>query len=142
MAKNTSRQANPNRGELSLTLGGRDYTLRPSFEAIEAFEAGTGKGLMELTGLALAGKISLSETATIACECIRAQGRATNSVSLSGSQRDKIAEMILESGFQDALVVMAGMLALAVSGGVTASGELKAATKTTTPTTDAPPAAA
>lgn len=143
MAKTASRPANESRGELELLLGGDTFVLRPSFEAIEAFEKGTGRGLMELTGEALNGKLGLADTATVVCECVRAQGRATNVIGLAGAQKDRIAEMILESdgGFQSVLITVAGMLTLAVTGGVTGAGELKAATKTTKKTGGAPAAA-
>lgn len=141
MANDAPRPANESRGELEIVLGTETFVLRPSFEAIEAFERGTGRGLMALTGDALSGSLSLSDTATIVCECIRAHGRATNVVSLAGSKKDRIAELIIESegGFQMVLVVVAGMLSLAVTGGTTGAGELKAATMTTT---SEPPAAA
>ena len=34
--------ANPSRGEVDIDLGGKTYTLRPSFEAISEFEEMTG----------------------------------------------------------------------------------------------------
>jgi hypothetical protein len=40
--------ANPHRGEVSLTLGGRQLSLRPSFAALVAVERDTSLGLMQL----------------------------------------------------------------------------------------------
>lgn len=37
--------ANPERGELSVTVGGKAYTLRPTFDALCEFETLTGKSL-------------------------------------------------------------------------------------------------
>lgn len=137
--------ANAARGEMELMLGGRAYVLRPSYEAIEAFEAGTGKGLLDLTQAALNGTLRLSEAAVIAAECMRAYGREAKVASLAASSAPRVAGMILESegGYQRALVTLATVLAMACSGGVTATGEAKAATTTKTTTTmDGPPAAA
>lgn len=143
MAKRESdASANAERGEMELVLGGQAFVLRPSFEAISAFEQATGKGLIDLTEAALARRLTLSEAAQIASECIRAWGRAVENVSARGVSTARVAELMLEAegGFQVALTTVAGMLALASTGGFTAKGEAKAVGTTKTP--DAVPAAA
>lgn len=121
------------RGEIALNLGDQELILRPTYEAIESFEAVTGKGLLQLTRAALDGAMTLGETAQIAAECVRAWGRATEKASAVGVNAPRIASLILESpgGFRSALVTVAGMLSLASTGGYTATGELKAGTTTT-----------
>lgn len=121
------------RGEIALPLGGMDYVLRPSHEAIEEFQALTGKGLMQLTRDALQGSMTTGECAQIATECIRAWGRATNKASAIGVNAPRVSELILESdgGFHAAITTVAGMLSLASTGGYTAQGELKAGTTKT-----------
>src|SRR3546814_8479413 len=48
MTVNTDRPHVEERGELALMLDGQDMVLRPSYEAIDAFEKATGKGLLML----------------------------------------------------------------------------------------------
>lgn len=122
------------RGEIALNLDGQDLILRPSHEAIVEFEAVTGQGLMQLTRAALDGSMGLGTAAQIATECVKAWGRATNSASAMGVNAPRIAELMLETegGYHTALATISGMLALASTGGYTASGELKPAAKTKT----------
>jgi hypothetical protein len=122
------------RGELSLLLDGLSMGLRPSYEAIDAIEASTGQGLIDLARMALAGKLSLSVTAQIAAECIRAWGRESGDRGAAGASAPKVAKLILnaEGGFHAALQTVAAMLSLATTGGYDASGELKPSTTTTT----------
>lgn len=127
-----SVEANAERGEIALHLDGVPMVMRPSHEAIQLFEQATGKGLIQLTREALAGELSMGETAQVACQCIKAWGRATKNVSVAGVNADRIAELMMEGegGFRAALATVAGLLALASTGGVTAAGELKPATGT------------
>ena len=137
----SARPASEERGEMALILEGVEYVLRPSHEAIEAVEKLTGRGLLELTREAVHGKLTISETAQIATEFIRAFGRATESPAVVGVKAPRIRELMgeAEGGFQSAMAIVAGVLSLASTGGYTASGELKAAT---IPTTEDPHAAA
>jgi len=132
-ATEATRPASEARGELSIVLDGAPMVLRPSHEAIEAFELATGRGLIELAQGCMAGKLRLSEVAQIVTECVRAWGRATNT-SYKNVQPDRIAELILESegGLARVLTTITGLLAMASTGGYTAQGEVKAGTATTT----------
>ena len=124
--------ANATRGELSITLDGAEYVLRPSFEAISAFEAATGKGIIQLTRDAINGGMTTGALAQIVAETMRAQGRASGDKILAASQTPTVARLIIESegGVHAAMQVVASLLALAASGGYTASGELKATAAT------------
>lgn len=122
------RPANAERGEITLTLDGAEFVLRPSNEAIMAFEEATGKGLLQLAQESLRGALRLGEVAQIATECIRAWGRATGQKSSQGVNALRIAELITEAdgGFVTACKVISAMLSLASTGGYTAQGEVKA----------------
>jgi hypothetical protein len=129
--------ANQERGEFALELDGASFTLRPSYEAILAFEADTGKGLMDLTRAALGGVMSLTELAIVATQCIRAWGKEHNDTGASGVNAVRIGGLIMESngGISHAMTVIGSMLALATTGGINAKGEVKAAAETTSQTT-------
>jgi hypothetical protein len=49
---------NPHRGEVSLKLGAREVTLRPTFAALVAIERETGMGLIQLVSRIRAGSIA------------------------------------------------------------------------------------
>ena len=129
----SDRPANVERGEIVLNLGD-EYVMRPSYEAIAAFEDALGKGLFDIASDAINHRLRLNETAVIATECIKAWGRATGApASMQAFNPKKIAGLILESdgGYKVALEQVAMMLAMACTGGYTATGEVKAATTTT-----------
>ncbi|MDO7843455.1 hypothetical protein [Sphingomonas immobilis] len=133
MAKAASKPAAPiveDRGEFSLVLDGATYGLRPSYEAIEAVEAATGQGLIDLARAGLAAKLSLAVTSQVATEFIRAWGRANGDKGASGANAPRIAKLILNSdgGFHAALQTLSGVLSLAVTGGFDAEGEMKPST--------------
>lgn len=133
-AGGAARPAVEERGELSLHLDGTNMVLRPSWEAIDAFEKATGRGLIDLARDAIAGKLRVGEIAQIACECVRAFGRDTGDDGMARAGTDRIATLILNSdaGVHGANGTIAGMLAMATTGGYTALGEVKPTTKTTT----------
>ena len=122
------------RGHIDLTLDGRLFTLRPSYTAITAFERQTGKGLLGLARDAQAGELSLDDTAVIVTECVRAWGIEVDDLGARNAAPRKIAELIIESdgGLANVLGVLTVLLALAATGGMTSSGEVKAPAKTTT----------
>ena len=121
--------ANETRGEISLSLEGVDYILRPSFEAISAFEAETGFGLLALTGQAEDATMTLDTMASIVTHCIRAHGDATGDQMLKSVNKPKIAALIMGSdgGMLGAIIRVRLLLVMAATGGFTASGEPKAA---------------
>ncbi|QCI92315.1 GTA-gp10 family protein [Novosphingobium sp. EMRT-2] len=132
-AENTARPASEERGEVSLVLDGATMALRPSYEAIFAFEASTDKGLLELARAALEGKMRLADLSQVVTECIRAWGRATQQPSIAASNAVRIGQLIVEAegGMARVLGIVSGMLSMAVTGNFTASGEVKAGTTTT-----------
>lgn len=121
--------ANETRGEISLDLCGTEYVLRPSYEAIQAIEQKLGRGLLALARVGGEGNLTLHETAVIACECIRAYGRAIDDKMLSASSSERIAELIYETEHGQAGVMgrLAMLMGLAATGGYDKSGELRPA---------------
>lgn len=143
MADETTRPAIEDRGEMKLVLLGRDYVMRPTYEAVTAIEAAAGRGLVDLARDAVAGKMTLAETAQIATECIRAFGREEGDKDAAGATAPRIARLILDSteGLFGALSQVSALLSLAATGGFDASGNLKAVTTMTMTTEEAPVAA-
>lgn len=133
-AEDTARPASEERGEVSLVLDGATMALRPTYEAIVAFEASTGKGLLELARAAIEGKMPLADLSQVVTECVRAWGRATEQPSIAASNAVRIGQLIAEAdgGMARVLGIVSGVLSMAVTGNFTASGEVKAGTTTTT----------
>ena len=95
MADDANRPAVEERGELSLLLDGTMMVLRPTFEAIQSIEGTLGRGLVDLARDAIAGKLSLADTAQIATECIRALSPSSTRQELQSlNRRDGSASRI------------------------------------------------
>ena len=126
-----TRAANGKRGEVSLTLDGKDYVLRPSFEAILEIEDATGKGLVEIVRAALQQRLTISEIGTVTAALMRAWGREVDDLGAKAASADKVARLIFEcdNGAAAVQAAIAQLLTIAAGGGVTASGEVKAATR-------------
>lgn len=136
----TARPALDERGEMQIELDGVAAVLRPSYEAIAAFEADTGKSLIELSRNALAGTMTTADAAHVVCQCVRAWGRETGDKGWSGANAPRIGHLIMEGpGLFATLVTLGGLLSMAATGGYTAQGKAKAAT--TSPQTDGQAAA-
>lgn len=134
--------ANETRGEAALTLDGQRFVLRPSFTALAAIEAKTGRSLVELALMAGQGRMPIATMATIATECIKAWGNAQPGEEgrlAAAVNEDRIAECIFESdgGVMRAMKTVEVVLMLSITGGVSATGEIKPARdkapKTATP---------
>ena len=123
--------ANATRGEVSLELGGVEYVLRPSYEAISAFEAQTNRSLIDLARAAGDGQLKLGEAAVIVTECIKAHGRSIDDKAMAAFNAKRIGELIQEAegGFLIVIKRLELLLFMAATGGYTASGEVKATTK-------------
>ena len=119
--------ANEVRGEFTIPLEGVDHVMRPTWEAIVAFEAATGKSLVVLAQNASAGNLTMREMGTIAGECIRAFGKAENNASHAGVNDQAVMRCIADLGALHALKPLQQLLLIAATGGVDASGKVKAA---------------
>lgn len=128
------------RGEVTIDLDAR-YVMRPSYEAIEAIENQTGRGVVALVNLAAQGEMKLSEAAVIVTECMKAWGKqqlssgdaSSEAKSAAGANIKKVAALIYEAGLLKATERCAIVLMAAATGGVTAAGEWKPATETLIP---------
>lgn len=123
--------ANKTRGEVSLGLEGVEYVLRPSYEAISAFETQTNRSLIDLARAAGDGELKLSESAIIVTECIKAHGRAIDDKAMAAFNAARVGELILQAdgGLLIAMKRLELLLFMAATGGYTGSGEVKATTK-------------
>jgi Phage tail tube protein, GTA-gp10 len=81
-----AKTANPERGEVALTLDGRGFVLRPSLTAVQAIEQQAGCGLLKLFERLRAGELTTQQLAIILCEGLRAGGE--------GATLPKVAEML------------------------------------------------
>lgn len=57
--------ANQERGEINLTLGGKEYVLRPTFEALCEMEDRLGITITDLIMEFAAGKVSIKKVGTV-----------------------------------------------------------------------------
>ena len=62
------------RGEITLTLDGEDYTLRPTFDAIRAIETGLGVNLLPLVMRMQNQDVGVRDAAVFVTACARAGG--------------------------------------------------------------------
>lgn len=118
--------ANEIRGEVSITLDGSKFVLRPSYEAILGFEKATGKSLIELARAASSGSLSVTDAAAIVTGCIQAWGKATENSAASGVNAKRIGELLIEGSMLLVLKRLELLLFIAATGGVTSTGEMKA----------------
>lgn len=126
--------ATSERGEITITLDGADYSLRPTFEACSKIEELTGKSLLELAIAAQDKSLHLKEQAIIVAECVRAFGKAEGISSLIGVQASKFGELIFHAGVIGVTPRLEILLAGAITGGFVPeegeeTGEPQAATE-------------
>jgi hypothetical protein len=121
-------------GEVTLSLHGVDYLLRPSFEAIADIERELSRGILEVARQAEAGTLTLGDAGVIAAACMRAQARHAGTVAPDNIRPDSIAKRIYgEKG--GLLLAMRAciypLMAGAVLGRYTPAGEARPPTTTT-----------
>jgi hypothetical protein len=118
-------------GQITLPLGGYDYVLRPSIEAIEAIERQL-RPLAQLEADAAGFSLPIRDMAVIAAEMMRAHAVAKPNdpkvASYKGADPDKLVKLIYEEGAPKVCVRLYVVLSGALSGGYTATGEAKAGT--------------
>ncbi|HEY1605623.1 MAG TPA: GTA-gp10 family protein [Allosphingosinicella sp.] len=121
-------------GQITLPLGGEDYVMRPSWEAIQSIERQL-RPLFDLAGAANLGKLTIEEMAVIAAAMMRAHGKAApedaNARTYNNADVGRLAELIYEAGAPRVCARLSIVLIGALTGGYTAAGERKPATETT-----------
>jgi hypothetical protein len=108
--------ANELRGEFSIQM------------AQVAIEKMTECSLTILHLAAATKTLSLENAAIVVTECCRAQGRAINDQSLTEFKVRRVGEALYEGDLGKTFATIADLMAAAISGGFTASGEVKAGT--------------
>ena len=130
--------ANALRGEVSISLEGVEYVLRPTFEAITAIEDQTGQPLVDLAQAADQHALPVKQAAIVVTECIKAWGRETAQPQLTKFNAQRIGELIFAEGLLKAQPRVALVLWAALTGGHN-PGEVGATgMKTETTTSDTP----
>jgi hypothetical protein len=117
------------RGQICVELEGVSYMLRPSREAIAAIELQTGRSLYDLAGEAISGRMQTATLGLIVAELMRAYGKANPEDQLhttyAAAKPERIAELIHEEGVPFIVPPIVAVLMGALTGGYTASGEVK-----------------
>ncbi|WP_298470319.1 gene transfer agent family protein [uncultured Erythrobacter sp.] len=98
--------ANPLRGELAFRVGGQDFVLRPSFEALVAAEQELGS-LFALVERASEGSLTLFEITALLWHCMASTARPP---------RDEVGEAVLTGGLVAATKPVRGILAQVLQG--------------------------
>lgn len=116
------------RGQLSITLDA-DYVLRPSAEAIMEAERETGLSLYDLASLAANSRMRLDQMGICVAAFMRAHGKACPDDPMIATYRAakpaRLAELIFEAGAPRIMGGLTVLLAGAINGGYTSSGEAK-----------------
>lgn len=129
-------------GQLSVELAGTHYQLRPSRQAVSNIEQQLGKSLTQLTVQTGSLTLTVGELGVCVAEMMRAYATFDEAAGpdYKGAKADRCADLIFESGPVDVSRRLAIIFTGALSGGYTASGEVKAAgmmtTTEPTPTAD------
>lgn len=100
--------ANRLRGEVAIRLGGRDYVLRPTFQALCEIETRTGRGIVALARRTAAGDVGVAETAAIVTAGLRAAGEPATF--------DTVGRLILEAGLAACVPAVTAFLTAALGG--------------------------
>ena len=108
---------NEHRGEVTLTLGGTDYVLRPTFDAVEKIERTTGLGLVSLVMRFARMEFSLSDIKAVLSHSIKAAGQKVP---------DNIGDMIMDAGPRNLAPICTDYLSRAMAGGETKNAEAPA----------------
>ncbi len=101
--------ANAVRGEVELKLGGKTYTLRPTFEALCEIESRLGMGIVELVTRVPRNRLALRHAAVVAHEGARAGGH--------DDDLETIGAAITEAGLQNVMEPLVRFLLSGIAGG-------------------------
>ncbi|HWU03172.1 MAG TPA: GTA-gp10 family protein [Novosphingobium sp.] len=119
--------ANAVRGEVTLTLGGTAYRLRPTVAAALAIEDALGGSMLALCQRAGAVAIGYRDLGIIAGAFIRA-GAAPDDKLTAHISDEVLADLIYAEGQVKVLAILSAVMANVVNGGYTPQGEPRAVT--------------
>ncbi len=111
-------QANPHRGDVAVTFGGKEFVLRPTWQAIVEIETSTGRGIVEIAQVVATNRHGLTMSAHIITAGLKAAGEPAS--------YEKVCAMIHEKGVVNLSVEIDQFLTNALTGGME-PGEAKAA---------------
>lgn len=101
--------ANPHRGEVAVTLGDREYVMRPTFEAMAQIEEELGAGLVAIASRLHSGQYGARDVAAVLIAGIKAErGRM---------RRDTVQNAIVAQGVLAFAVPVATFLGNCLTGG-------------------------
>jgi hypothetical protein len=101
--------ANQMRGEASLSCGGTELVLRPSFQALVAAEGELGS-LFALVERAAEGRLLLGEVAALFWHCVAERP--------DGLTRERVGETVAELGLARTAPILKGLLRQILQGAV------------------------
>ena len=100
---------NKHRGEVEITLDGKAYVMRPTFEAMAEIEAKIGHGILWLATRASEGDIGITEVAVIIAAGLKAAGEPATA--------DTVGPIVFRTGLVKVLVPVGEYLTSALMGG-------------------------
>lgn len=102
--------ANKHRGEVTITLAGQQYVIRPTFQVIAAIEQATGKSLMAIAMAWGRNDVSLHEVAIIVHTAIRLQHQTRMTLG-------QVGDAIFDAGLGPVVMELLDFVTAAVGGG-------------------------
>lgn len=102
---------NAARGEVPIKLDGKDFILRPTYQAIAEMEASSGLSVVTLTRLIASGRIKMIDLAAVICAGLKAGG--------APATIEKAGELVFKTGVtDDSMMAQVGtFLGLCLNGG-------------------------
>jgi len=94
--------ANPWRGEVSITLDGISYVMRPTFERLNRIEQKLNMGFVALARKLADGNIMLEELAVVVAECMQ--------------EKIAVRDALTHGGIMEAIASVSAMFALVFGG--------------------------
>ena len=101
--------ANEHRGEVAITLSGKDYVMRPTFQCLCEIEGKTGVGIFALARRFHASNFGISDAAIIVTAGMKSAGE-------EGATVQKVGEMIFEQGLDSTAAPITEFLMMALGG--------------------------
>ena len=102
--------ANKERGEVAVSIGGKDYILRPSFSALVEIERRTGQTILEIATNLSAARIGVADLVAVLFSAIKA-GQT------DWPEYDVLGEMVVKAGVAELIGPVGGFIVSALNGG-------------------------
>jgi hypothetical protein len=116
--------ANSERGEIAITLAGTEYTMAPTFEAVEAIESRSGSA-QALARKIRDGRASFDDLALIISEGIRAYADAKGDELNAKIGQPGVKKLVMRTGLSDVMVPVGLFMGAVLNGGVIDKDSLK-----------------